>query len=243
MKIFPAIDLKNNKCVRLSKGKDDTSVIFNDNPVDQAIYFEQEGCERIHIVDLDAAFGRRGINNQSILKIIKAVSIPLQIGGGIRSKEDVKKLFDLNVDYLIIGSFAISNLVDVISLSETYKQRIYISLDILKNNIMIKGWKKESGQTTKEVFKNYNDTNIKGYILTDIENDGMLTGLNTKMILENLDKTNKNLIVGGGLSSYDDLEKLSRICNNNLEGVIAGKSFYTGRINLKKAQSILSQNA
>ncbi|PPR50549.1 MAG: 1-(5-phosphoribosyl)-5-[(5-phosphoribosylamino)methylideneamino] imidazole-4-carboxamide isomerase [Alphaproteobacteria bacterium MarineAlpha5_Bin5] len=243
MKIFPAIDLKNNKCVRLSRGRDETSIIFNNNPVDQAIYFEQEGCERIHIVDLDAAFGRRGINTQSIIKIIKAVSIPLQIGGGIRSKEDAKKLFDLNVDYLIIGSFAINNVKDVVALTESYKQKIYISLDILKNKIMIKGWEKESGKTPKQVFKNYNDTNIKGYVLTDIENDGMLTGLNTKMILENLEKTKKNLIVGGGLSSYDDLKKLKKAYKKNLEGVIVGKSFYSGKINLQKAKSILNQNA
>ena len=102
MKLIPAIDLKDNKCIRLTKGKEQSAIIYNDNPIEQAKFFEDQGCERIHIVDLDAAFGRRGINTQSIIKIIKAVSIPLQIGGGIRSKEDAKKLFDLNVDYLII---------------------------------------------------------------------------------------------------------------------------------------------
>ena len=111
MKIFPAIDLKDNKCVRLSKGKDESSKIFNSNPVDQAKYFEQQGCERIHVVDLDAAFGRRGINTKSIQSIRKTISIPIQMGGGIRSKEDIKFFFNLGIDYLIIGSFSISNVM------------------------------------------------------------------------------------------------------------------------------------
>ena len=243
MKIFPAIDLKNNKCVRLSRGRERSSIIYNESPVEQAKFFENEGCERIHIVDLDSAFGRSSINIDTIIKIRQSIKIPIELGGGIRSKEDAKKLFDLNVDYLIIGSFAINNVKDVVALTEAYKQKIYISLDILKNKIMIKGWNKESGQTPKQVFKNYNDTNIKGYVLTDIENDGMLTGLNTKMILENLEKTKKNLIVGGGLSSYDDLKKLKKVYKKNLEGVIVGKSFYSGKINLQKAKSILNQNA
>ena len=107
MKIFPAIDLKDNKCVRLSKGKEESSIIFNSDPVDQAIFFEQAGCSRLHIVDLDAAFGRKNINLNSIKKIRKTISIPIQMGGGIRSEDDAKSMFDLGINYLIIGSFAI----------------------------------------------------------------------------------------------------------------------------------------
>ena len=192
MKIYPAIDLKDNKCVRLRKGKEDTSIVFNESPVDQAIYFEQEGCSRIHVVDLDAAFGRRNVNTKSISNIRKAVSIPIQIGGGIRSAEDAKILFDLKVDYLIIGSFSTKSVENVIALADIYKNKIYISLDILNNKIMIKGWEKESQWIPQDVFNCYNNTNIKGYVLTDVENDGMLTGLNIQMIFDNLNKTNKN---------------------------------------------------
>ena len=240
MKIFPAIDLKDNKCVRLSKGIDETSVIFNKNPEDQAIYFEQQGCERIHIVDLDAAFGRKKINISSIKNIRKAVSIPIQVGGGIRSQEDVKFFFDLGADYLIIGSFSINGFEKVFSLSNKYKDKIYLSLDILNDKIMIKGWKEESDWSSTDMFNNYNDSNIRGYVLTDIENDGMLSGLNTEIIKKNINNTSKKLIVGGGLGSYDDLRKLNNIKKSNLEGVIVGKSFYVGNIDLRKAQLIIT---
>jgi len=240
VKIFPAIDLKDNKCVRLSKGKDESSKIFNVNPVDQAKYFEQQGCERIHIVDLDAAFGRRGINTKSIQSIRKTISIPIQMGGGIRSKEDIKFFFNLGIDYLIIGSFSINNVENILSISDEHKNKIYLSLDILNNKIMVKGWKEESNWSPIDMFNNYNKSNIRGYILTDIENDGMLSGLNTEIIKENIKKTSKKLIVGGGLNSYEDLRSLTNIKKSNLEGVIIGKSFYVGNIELLKAQSILN---
>ena len=243
MNIFPAIDLKENKCVRLSKGEDSTSVVFNENPVDQAKYFEEQGCKRLHLVDLDSAFGRNDINNKTIQKIRDSISIPIQIGGGIRSERIIKTYFDLGADYLIIGSYAISNSQEVKKMAENYNQKIYIALDILKNKIMIKGWVEESNFTPAKLFHTYDESNIRGYILTDIEKDGMLTGLNHEMISKNALLTNKRLIVGGGLKDNFDLEKLRNIKSDNIEGVIAGKSFYVGNIDLKEAQKILDRNA
>ena len=206
----------------------------------QAKYFEQQGCERIHIVDLDAAFGRKGINTKSIQSIRKTISIPIQMGGGIKSKADIKFFFNLGIDYLIIGSFSINNVENILSISDEHKNKIYLSLDILNNKIMVKGWKEESNWSPIDMFNNYNKSNIRGYILTDIENDGMLSGLNTEIIKENIKKTSKKLIVGGGLNSYEDLRSLTNIKKPNLEGVIIGKSFYVGNIELLKAQSILN---
>ena len=243
MNIFPAIDLKDNKCVRLSKGEDSTSVVFNENPVDQAKYFEDQGCKRLHLVDLDSAFGRNDINNKTIQNIRKAISIPIQIGGGIRSKNIAKSYFDLGVNFLIIGSYAVTNNQEVKKLSENFKQKIYVALDVLHNKIMIKGWVEESDFTPEKIFQIYDETSIRGYVLTDIEKDGMLTGLNQKMISTNISLTNKKLIVGGGLKNNLDLEQLRKIKSNNLEGVIAGKSFYVGNIDLKEAQKILDENA
>jgi len=243
VKIFPAIDLKENKCVRLTKGEDNTSVVFNTNPIDQAKYFENQGCTRLHLVDLDSAFGRNNINNSTIKKIRNSISIPIQIGGGIRSEEIAKNYFDLGADYLIIGSYAVTNRDDVINLSSSFSNKIYIAIDVLKNKIMIKGWREESSFTPAKLFEIYQNTNVRGYILTDIEKDGMLTGLNQEMIIENLKLTNKKMIVGGGLKDNYDLEKLKTIKSNNLEGVIAGKSFYVGNIDLKNAQKILDKNA
>ena len=243
MKIFPAIDLKENKCVRLSRGEDSTSFVFNEDPVEQAKFFEDQGCERLHLVDLDSAFGRNNINNKTIEKIRNGISIPIQIGGGIRSKIIAKNFFDLGVDYLIIGSFAISNSEEVKSLAEGFNQKIYVALDVLKNKIMIKGWVEESDFTPKKLFQIYDESNIRGYVLTDIEKDGMLTGLNQKMITTNVSLTSKKLIVGGGLKNNSDLKKLRIIKSDNLEGVIVGKSFYVGNIDLKEAQKILDENA
>lgn len=243
MKIFPAIDLKDNKCVRLSKGIESSSVVFNPNPTEQAKYFQDQGCERLHIVDLDSAFGRSNINTKTIENIRKGVSIPIQIGGGIRSEKIAKNYFDLGANYLIIGSFAISNNENVKNLAYNYPDKVYVALDVLKDKIMIKGWQKESKLTPPKLFKIYDTSNIRGYVLTDIEKDGMLTGLNQEMIIQNLELTNKKLIVGGGLKNNLDLDKLKKIQSSNLEGVIAGKSFYVGNIDLKKAQQILSNNA
>ena len=242
MNIFPAIDLKENKCVRLSKGEDSTSVVFNENPVDQAKYFEDQGCRRLHLVDLDSAFGRIDINNKTIQNIRNAISIPIQIGGGIRSKNIAKSYFDLGADFLIIGSYAVSNSQEVKNLAENFKQKIYVALDILNNKIMIKGWVEESGFTPEKIFQTYDMSDIKGYVLTDIEKDGMLTGLNQEMISTNMFLTHKKLIVGGGLKNNLDLERLRNIKSANLEGVIAGKSFYVGNIDLKEAQKVLDGN-
>jgi len=243
VKIFPAIDLKENKCVRLSRGEDKTSVVFNENPVEQAKYFEDQGCTRLHLVDLDSAFGRNNINNDTIKKIRDGISIPIQIGGGIRSEFIAKNYFNLGVDYLIIGSFAISNSEEVKRLANNYPQKIYVALDILNNKIMVKGWVEESDFTPAKLFETYEVSSVRGYVLTDIEKDGMLTGLNQEMILQNISLTSKKLIVGGGLKDNFDLEKLRMIQSDNLEGVIAGKSFYVGNIDLIEAQKILDRNA
>ena len=124
MKAFPAIDLKDNKCVRLTKGVDSTSQIFNPDPVDQAKYFEDQGCTRLHLVDLDSAFGRDEVNTKTIQQIRKSISIPIQLGGGIRDNKIAKKYFELGINFLIIGSHAVKNVEKVIQLSESFQDSI-----------------------------------------------------------------------------------------------------------------------
>ena len=243
MKTFPAIDLKENKCVRLTKGKDDTSQIFNTNPIDQAKYFEDQGCTRLHLVDLDSAFGRNDVNTKIIHKIREAISIPIQLGGGIRDFKIAKRYFELGINYLIIGSYAIKNKDKVTELAQFFKDKIYVALDILGDTIMINGWQQKSIFTPSKLFQHYDKTKIRGYILTDIENDGMLSGLNISMISLNLSLTKKKLIVGGGLKDMKDFERLKKIQTPQLEGVIAGKAFYVGHIDLKKADKLLGINA
>ena len=248
MQIIPAIDLKNNKCVRLTKGLDESSIVFNDSPQKQAIFFQEAGCKKIHIVDLDAAFGRPDMNISSIKKIRESISIPIQLGGGIRTKSDADKYFNLGIENLIIGSMSITRPETVKLLSNTYKNKIYVSLDIKENNVMIKGWNEKSNLQIDDIIKLYNDTSIRGYVITDINNDGMLKGLNTTFIkniaskVEEMDSFNKSIIIAGGLTDYDDLVKLKNLNLNNVEGIIAGKSFYVGNINLTKAQEIMKKN-
>jgi len=246
VQIIPAIDLKDNKCVRLSKGKDSSSVIYNENPEKQAIYFEQIGCKKLHLIDLDAAFGRSNINFETIKKIRKSISIPIQLGGGVRSLDLAKKYFEAGINNLIIGSMSVEKPDEVLALSNQYHDKVYISLDILEDNIMIKGWDKNSGKKSQDILDVYNNSTIKGYIITDIQNDGMLKGLNFNFVNNFLKKINqikefsKKIIIAGGLTDYSDLINLKKLNFKNIEGIISGKSFYEGKIDLVEAQKILN---
>ena len=243
MIFLPAIDLKDNKCVRLQRGKKDALTVFHNNPVDQAKFFESSGCERIHLVDLDGAFGNSNINKDTILNIRKNINIPIQLGGGIKREKDFYFWFNKGIDYLIVGSLAVQDDKLIRRISESYTNKIFIALDVLKEKIMIKGWVENSNFFVKDILNIYNKSKINGYILTDISRDGMLEGLDINLINRFVSLTNKKIIVGGGLSNYADLESLKTIKTNNLEGVIAGKSFYSGNIKINKALSILNNNA
>jgi phosphoribosylformimino-5-aminoimidazole carboxamide ribotide isomerase len=240
VKLIPAIDLKSNKCVRLSKGVDKTSFVYNNNPVEQAKFFEKEGCERIHIIDLDAAFGRTGINRKTILNIRESISIPIELGGGIRKKEDIFYWLEKKIDYVIIGSLAVNASKSIKKIANDFEDKIYISLDQLNNKIMIKGWTQSSNLSVKKIIDIYNKSKIKGFIFTDVSRDGMMNGINVELVNQNLSLTEKQMIVGGGLSNYNDLKKLKKLNKKNLEGVIAGKSFYSGAIEIKKGIEILN---
>ena len=244
MKLIPAIDLKNKKCVRLAQGKEDTSKIYNTDPIEQAKFFEDEGCERIHIVDLDAAFGHYKINRETIVNIRKSVKVPIELGGGIRNKDDIVFWFKNDIEYLIIGSLAVKDIELVLEVAKKFDNRIYISLDIFNNKLMIKGWIEESKLSLQYIYDIYNDSKIRGYILTDISRDGMMLGLNTSLINDQLKLTDKPMVVGGGLSSYNDLIKIKNmnVDFKNIEGVIAGKSFYSGAIEIDRGLKILNSS-
>ena len=243
MIFIPAIDLKNNKCVRLIRGKEEEQTIFNENPVEQAIFFEKSGCERLHVVDLDGAFGRSGINKDTILKIRKKTNIPIELGGGIKNKEDVSFWLNKGIDFLIVGSLAVKKSNIILDLASQFENQIYVALDVMQGNIMIKGWVENSKFNINDMFELYDTSQIKGYILTDISRDGMLKGLDINLINKYVSITKKNLIVGGGLSNYKDLRSLKKIPHTNLEGVIAGKSYYSGNIKINKALKILKSYA
>ena len=240
MKLIPAIDLKEGKCVRLSEGKQDSSVIYNNNPVQQAQFFENEGCKRIHIVDLDAAFGKQENNKRIILDIRNSISIDIELGGGIRTENDVSFWIDNGINFLIIGSMATKAPDTLKKIANTFPERLYVSLDDYNGKIMIHGWVDESGFKTEQILNNYTNSKIRGFIFTDVTRDGMMEGINTDKIKSCLKLSKKPLIVGGGLSNNNDLLNLLSLNNPLLEGIIAGKSFYLGKIEIKVAQKILN---
>ena len=243
MKFIPAIDLKDNKCVRLQRGKKEKLTVFNNNPVAQAKFFEKNGCERIHLVDLDGAFGHEDVNKETILKIRKNVKIQIELGGGIKNNDNISYWLDKGIDFLVVGSLAVKNKNLIKDMSKKYKKKIYVALDILNYKIMIKGWTEDSNIHVNEIIDFYNLSAIKGFILTDISRDGMLQGLNINLIKNLLLTIQKDTIVGGGLSNYTDLQNLKNINCQNLEGVIAGKSFYSGNIKINKALKLINSYA
>ena len=255
MKLIPAIDLKDNKCVRLVKGKEQSSKIYNENPIDQAKFFEDQDCERIHVVDLDAAFGRPKINEETIVKIRKSIKTPIQLGGGLRSIEDIKFWLDNNIDYLVIGSLSVKNSNLVKEIAEEFENRIYISIDVLNEQVMIKGWVEETKLEPVNIMRIYDKSKIRGYIITDISRDGTMRGLDSNFINSIIEtrmplnlNNYKSLIFSGGITDYSDLQFLKNISlkiynNDNIEGIIVGKAIYTGEIAIIKGNKILNSNA
>lgn len=249
MKIIPAIDLKDNKCVRLSKGKVNSARIYNRDPVAQAQFFEKNGCKKIHVIDLDAAFGRKNINKDTIIEIKNSVKIPIQLGGGIRSKEDAVFFLKNKIDFIIVGSMAVTNNKIVKEISDQFENRVYIAMDIKnKKNIMIKGWLEKSDLKSIDINNLYKNYKIKGYILTNIDKDGMMEGPDYEFVKSQIHLYNKPIIFSGGFSDYESLEFLSFISKdlknkNKIEGAILGKGFYSGKVEIKKAIKAINKYA
>ena len=198
MKLIPAIDLKEGKCVRLSGGKQESSVVYSKDPVKQAKFFESTGCERIHIVDLDAAFGNKDDNRSIILEIRNSISIDIELGGGIKTDNDVAYWIKNGINFLIIGSFAIIEPDSLKKIANTFPETLYVSLDDLNGKIMTHGWMEESVFSTEQILSNYNNSKIKGFVFTDISRDGTLKGIDIDKVNNYLKKSEKPFIVGGG---------------------------------------------
>jgi phosphoribosylformimino-5-aminoimidazole carboxamide ribotide isomerase len=239
VKLIPAIDLKEGKCVRLSEGKEESSIIYNSNPVKLAKFFESEGCQRIHIIDLDAAFGKNVNNTKTILDIRNSISIDIELGGGIRTEKKISFWIENGINFLIIGSLAITEPNNLKQIARSFPEKLYVSLDDFNGRIMILGWVEESIFSTEQILNNYNKSKIKGFVYTDISRDGMLTGINIDKLKAYLDLSTKPFIVGGGLSGNNDIKNILSLHNPLLEGVIAGKSFYLNKINIKTVNKLL----
>ena len=230
MKIIPAIDILDGKCVRLSKGKYDKSKIYNKNPVDVALEFQDNGVEHLHIVDLDGARSNKIQNFKTIEQIVRKTNLDIQFGGGIKSDYQIKIAFDSGVNKVIAGSIAVKNPEKFIKWIDNFGfEKIILGVDYLKLKVHTYGWLNEENISPITLIKSFLKYNLKYVICTDIEKDGMLSGPSFTMYENILSKMKIKLISSGGIKGIDDLEKLLKIgCN----GAIVGKAIYENLISM-----------
>lgn len=235
MIIFPAIDIKDNKCVRLLQGDFNKVNIYGDDPSQMAKKWEEKGAEFIHIVSLNGARGEGNINDESIKKILQSVNIPIQIGGGVRDEKRIEDLLAMGVNRVIIGSMAVKNKELLKDLVKKYKEKIVVSIDAKNGKVAIEGWEEVSTLDSIELCKELEEIGVKTIVYTDISKDGMMIGPNFH-IYEKLSKeTNLDIIASGGVTTLEDVKKLNLM---NLYGTIIGKSLYENKIELKEALSL-----
>jgi len=234
MIIFPAIDIKGGKCVRLLKGDFKNITHYDKSPIDQAKEFCSLGFNNVHLVDLDGALGKTSNNGNIIKEIAKINKIKIQIGGGIRTLDHIKKLIDLGVDKVIIGTAAIDN-IDFLKLAcDKFNNKIALSLDVRKGYIALSGWKKQTNILASDYIKKIESINISRIIYTDINKDGTKTGPNLQDTVNLSNLTKIPVVVSGGVSSIDDVVNIQKNEFKNIEGIIIGKAIYDGNINIKE---------
>lgn len=229
MKIYPAIDIKDGKCVRLLRGSFDDVTVYGDNPAEMARKWESLGGEYIHVVDLDGALKGHGVNAESIKKICKAVNVPVQTGGGIRSISDIEAKLECGISRVIIGTKAVSDADFVKDAVKRYGDKIVIGIDAKDGMVAIEGWEKTSEYRAVEFAKKMEGIGVKTIIYTDIATDGTLMGPNVDAMREMVNNTNMDIIASGGIGN---IEHIKALIPTGVEGVITGRALYTGNINL-----------
>jgi phosphoribosylformimino-5-aminoimidazole carboxamide ribotide isomerase len=238
MEVIPAIDLRNGKCVRLYQGDYGKETVFFDDPVSMALRWQSEGAKRLHLIDLDGAAQGKPCNLDAIKKIIAAVRIPVQVGGGIRSLKTIEQLLSIGVGRTILGTVAVEKPELVKQACKKYGEQIIVSIDAEDRRVATRGWLKKSKVTASELAIRMIDFGVRQIIYTDISRDGTLTSPNFKAIEELISQVNIPVIAAGGISSIEHLTQLSRL---GAEGAIVGKAIYTGDINLKEALKTMSR--
>ncbi len=232
MKIFPAIDIKDKKCVRLIKGNFDNKTEYKMSPVDQAEKYKNHGFKNLHIVDLDGALTGETVNIDIIREIVKKFDLKIEVGGGVRSIDSIKKYTDVGVEKVILGSAAIKDKFFLKEACEKFPNQIALGLDAKDGYLSVSGWKQNSNQFTLDFLKEVNDFGASRLIYTDINRDGMKEGPNFEETSKVADTSNCPVIISGGVSSIDDIKKVKKLNNKNIEGIIVGKAIYDGDINL-----------
>ena len=243
MKIFPAIDIKNGKCVRLTKGDFNKSTEYEKSPIDQAKEFSDTGFQDLHIIDLDGALKGEPANVKLIEEICKLTKIRIQIGGGIRSIDHIKKLIDIGIDRVVLGTAAVEDTKLLENVCSKFKNKIAVALDVRNGFIALRGWKEQTKILASDFLMKIKNIGVSRIIYTDIERDGTLTKPNLQETLKfaKLLDINKRIpiVVSGGVSSINDIMAVKKL-EAELEGVIVGKAMYDGTLNNHNVVDLLT---
>jgi phosphoribosylformimino-5-aminoimidazole carboxamide ribotide isomerase len=241
--LFPAIDLKDGLVVRLEQGDVARATVFNRDPAAQAKAFEQQGFEYLHIIDLDGAFAGKPVNAAAVDGILAAVKIPLQLGGGIRDRATIEAWLGKAVARVIIGTAAVRDPALAKDAARAYPGRIAVALDARDGKVAVEGWAKNSELSALDIARRFEDTGVAAIIYTDITRDGMLKGLNLDATIALADRVSVPVIASGGLASIDDVRALLAPRAKKLEGAIAGRALYDGRLNAAEALALMQSQA
>ncbi len=232
MKIFPAIDIKDKKCVRLIKGDFNKKTEYEISPIDQAGKFKNHGFKNLHIVDLDGALTGKTVNLDIIQEIVSKHNLKIEIGGGVRSLDSIKQYIDAGVEKVILGSGAIKNKEFLKESCEKFKGQIALGLDAKDGNLSVSGWKENLNVKTLDFLKEVNNYGVSRVIYTDINRDGMKTSPNLEETVKIAELSNCPVVISGGVSSISDIKKAKDLNNKKIEGIIVGKAIYDGDIKL-----------
>ena len=232
MKIFPAIDIKNKKCVRLVKGNFDNQTEYNTSPIDQAGRYKDHGFKNLHIVDLDGALTGDTLNLEIIQEIIKKYDFKIEVGGGLRTLDSIKNYVELGVEKVILGSAAIKNKEFLKKACTQFNNKIALGLDAKDGYLSVSGWKENLNIQTLNFLNDVNDFGVSRLIFTDINRDGTKASPNFDETIKIADKSKCPVVISGGVSSIQDIKKAKELSNKNIEGIIIGKAIYDGDIKL-----------
>ncbi|NTZ20508.1 1-(5-phosphoribosyl)-5-[(5-phosphoribosylamino)methylideneamino]imidazole-4-carboxamide isomerase [Paenibacillus sp. JMULE4] len=237
--IYPAIDIRGGKCVRLIQGDYNQETVYNENPLEVAKAWESQGAKWIHLVDLDGAKAGYPVNDKLIGEIAKSVQVPVQLGGGLRTEKDVDHVLSLGVSRVILGTAAIENRDFVNRVLAKHGEKVAIGLDARDGYVATRGWLETSAVKADELAVELAREGARTFIFTDISRDGMMSGPNVEAIVHLAKVSGQTVIASGGVSQYDDLKRLVQYASEGVGGAIVGKALYTGSIKLEEAQSLV----
>jgi len=239
MILFPAVDLKNGQCVRLEQGDMARATVFNLDPAAQAKSFADQGFEYLHVVDLDGAFAGKPVNAQAVEAMLREVKMPVQLGGGIRDLKTVEAWLDKGITRVIIGTAAVRDPELVKAAAKAFPGRVAVGLDARDGKVAVEGWAEVSEVTALEIARRFEDAGVAAIIFTDIARDGLLKGLNLDATIALADQISIPVIASGGLASIDDVKAMLTPRAGKLEGAIAGRALYDGRLSPSEALALI----